>query len=41
MNVMNFIKTNKGAQDPSRFNLDRETNEYQKAINRQGSKKLI
>ena len=33
MNVANFIKQNK--------QLERDDNEYQKAINRQGSKKLI
>tara|TARA_B110000285_G_scaffold229342_1_gene293918 strand:+ start:2387 stop:2647 length:261 start_codon:yes stop_codon:yes gene_type:complete len=33
MNVANFIKQNK--------HMDREENEYQKAINRQGSKKHI
>mmetsp|Transcript_12651 Transcript_12651/g.21289 ORF Transcript_12651/g.21289 Transcript_12651/m.21289 type:complete len:146 (+) Transcript_12651:539-976(+) len=46
MNVMNFIKQISQAEKGSRENrfmgqLDRDNPEYQKAINRQGSKKLI
>ena len=44
MNVMNFIKKSKNDgvdKMGDRFGLDRDNSEYQKVINRQGSKKLI
>lgn len=37
MNIINFVKKNKNENQISDFN----NTEYQKAINRQGSKKLI
>lgn len=46
MNVMHFISKNKNARDRSgategRFDDIQPSSEYQKAINRQGSKKLM